>query len=101
MKMFVLLDPLAEGGYNATLLGWPEVTAQGTTEEEALNNVRLAVRVRLAQAKIVPIELEEVPADHPWLRLAGMFQDNPLVDEVEAEIASYRCEVDTREDTSS
>jgi predicted RNase H-like HicB family nuclease len=101
MNMIVVIEPVTEGGYRAMLPGWPDITAQAATEAAALDRVRQMLQARLAQAKVVPLALETTPETHPWLRLAGIFQDNPLVDEVEAEIAAYRHEVDTAEDPQS
>jgi len=52
---------------------------------------------RLHQVEIVPIEVESthldlsvINADHPWAKFAGMYQVNPLFDEVLASIQAYR-----------
>ncbi|MEK8019502.1 MAG: hypothetical protein VSS75_021730 [Candidatus Parabeggiatoa sp.] len=37
------------------------------------------------------------PPEHPWLKFAGMFKDDPNWDEFQAAIAEYRREVDARE----
>lgn len=34
------------------------------------------------------------PTEHPWLKFAGMSQDDPDWEEFQAAIAEYRCEID-------
>ena len=46
------------------------------------------------QAEIIPLEIEQSPPKHPWLKFAGMFRDDPLFGEVLAEIENYRRELD-------
>jgi predicted RNase H-like HicB family nuclease len=100
MTYNAVLESQQDKGYTATILGWPGCSAAGSTREEALGKVREALRQRLSEVEIVPLEVEEPPqSSHPWLRFAGMFRDDPLFDEVEAGIQSYRQELDADEDT--
>jgi len=96
MNMIVVIEPVAEGGYRAMLPGWPDITAQAATEAAALDRVRQMLQARLAQAKVVPLALETTPKTHPWLRLAGIFQDDPFAEEMQEEIAAYRRELDAQ-----
>ena len=90
----ILLESKKQGGYTATVLGWPDCTAQGATRQEALTRIRQVLIERLTQAEIVPLEIEAPQPEHPWLEFAGMFKDNPVFDEVLAEIETYRRELD-------
>jgi len=94
MTYYVLVENGRQGHYTATVLGWPDCTAQGTTRQEALARVRQTLAARLTQAEIIPLEIEQSPPKHPWLKFAGMFRDDPLFDEVLAEIENYRRELD-------
>ena len=94
MTYYVLVENGEQGNYTATVLGWPDCTAQGATRQEALARLRQALITRLAQAEIVPLEIEHPPSGHPWLKFAGMFKDDPLFDDVLAEIEAYRRELD-------
>lgn len=82
----ILLESKKQGGYRATVLGWPDCTAQGATRQEALSRIRQVLSDRLSRAKIIPLEIEPSQPEHPWLKFAGMFKDNPVFDEVVAEI---------------
>lgn len=91
----VLIENETEGNYTATVLGLPECKAQGATQQQALTHLHDYVMARLAQAEIVPMEIETTGSTHPWLKLAGKFKDNPLFDEVLADMEAYRRELDT------
>ncbi|NEP51205.1 MAG: type II toxin-antitoxin system HicB family antitoxin, partial [Moorea sp. SIO3C2] len=49
---------------------------------------------RLAKAEIISLEVESANNEHPWMQFAGMYANNPLFDEVLADIAVYRNEID-------
>ena len=90
MTVNVLIEPQPSGQVRATLLGWPEYATQGSTEAEALGRLRQLVAERLAHARIVQLDVDMAPTEHPWLRLAERFKDNPLLEEVAAAIAAER-----------
>lgn len=90
MTTDVLLEPQPDGHVKATLLGWPELSAQGTTDADALMHLRQLLAARLAGARIVPLEDGPDATSHPWLHLAERFRDNPLLDDVAAAIAADR-----------
>jgi hypothetical protein len=56
LRLNVLIED-EEGGVSATLLGWPDCQAKGTTRQEALARLRQLVQARLQQAEIVALDL--------------------------------------------
>jgi predicted RNase H-like HicB family nuclease len=101
MKIPVLIEPIADDGFRAT--GGPpfEVTAQGTTREEALARLREAIDHRMVEGSVlVPLEIDTTE-ENPWDAVAGMFRDDPLFDEWQDAIAAYRRKVDEDEDDGS
>ncbi len=80
--------------YKATVLGWPECTVDAATREEALTRLREALRQRLTEVEIVPLDIDLPENANPWLRFAGMFQDDPLFDEVVEEMEADRRQLD-------
>jgi predicted RNase H-like HicB family nuclease len=90
--------------YTATVIGWPNCMAEGATREEAIARVKQRFTERLQQVEIVPIEVEStnlaltiLNTPHPWAKFAGMYQANPLFDEVLASIEAYRRAMDEDE----
>jgi predicted RNase H-like HicB family nuclease len=85
------------GQYSAVAPLLPTCSAQGRSREEALQKVKAAIEETLAEMEITTVEVE-VPAHpatlNPWLATAGMFKDDPLFDEMLAEVAAYRQALD-------
>ena len=94
MTMYVLVENKSEGTYTASLIGWPAMSAQGRTEDEAMSALRRSLATQLKHAKIVPLDVSE---EQPWLQTAGMFKDDPFADELDAVIADYRRERDVED----
>ena len=74
--------------------------APGRTREEVLHNVKVAIEETLANMEITMVEGVSLPsppspANH-WLETAGIFQDDPLFDEMLAEVAAYRRTLDAQ-----
>lgn len=90
----VMLEKQENEGYRATVLGWPECQAFGSTREEALTSLRQIVTERLDKVKIVSLEIDRPKPEHPWMKFAGMFKDDPYFDEMQADIAALRRERD-------
>ena len=85
------------GEYWAVVPLLPSCTAQGRNREEVLHNVRVAIEEALADMEITTVEVS-IPSrpvtSNPWLETAGMFQDDPLFDEMLAEVVAYRRALD-------
>ena len=94
MTMYVLIEHKPEGKVTASLVGWPDITAQGVTEVEAVAALRRSFAAHLGNAKVIPIDLT---VEQPWLQTAGMFKDDPFADELDAVIAEYRRDLDAGE----
>ena len=66
------------------------------TREAALTQIKQQLAAYLSQPpEVVPIELEpdEVPS-HPWLQFAVMWEHDPTLADFEAEVATYRQQLD-------
>lgn len=104
MTYYVTVENGAANRYTATVIGWPNCVAEGATREEAITRVKRRFIDRLKQVEIVPIEIESTLAnpiehsdEHPWARFAGMYENNPLFDEVLEAIQAYRRAIDEDE----
>lgn len=70
--------------------------AEGGSAEEALDRLRALLEARLqGGTRIVSLGVpgEETGAD-PWARTAGLFKDDPLFDEWQEAVRTYRAELD-------
>jgi predicted RNase H-like HicB family nuclease len=91
---YSILIEAKENGYQATVWGLPDCQVFATTKEEAINNLHELMEHRLKNVEIVTQEIESATTEHPWMKFAGMYKDNPLFDEVVSNIAAYRQELD-------
>jgi predicted RNase H-like HicB family nuclease len=90
----VLIENKIPGEINATVLGWPDCQAHGSTKEEALERLSKLLTARLQNTEIISLEIELPKLENPWMKFAGMFKDDPDFEEVLADIASYRNKLD-------
>ncbi|HAG82673.1 MAG TPA: HicB family protein [Cyanobacteria bacterium UBA12227] len=90
----VLIENKVEGGVSATVLGWQDCQARGSTKAEALEQLRKLLTARLQNTEIVSLEIDLPKPEHPWMKFAGMFKDDPDFEDVLADIAAYRQELD-------
>jgi hypothetical protein len=80
----------------ARVKDWPEVVVEESSRDKAINGLKsklldyLTNKVELIQVE-VPIPIK---SGNPWLDKFGWFKDDPTFDDLEAEIASYRKEID-------
>ena len=78
----------------ARVRNWPEVTVEGDSEAEVLLKAQADLRSLLTNGRIVQLELDVQPAEHPWQGLVGMFADDPDWDKFQESIRQYRAEID-------
>jgi hypothetical protein len=82
--------------YLARVKEWPEVNAEEKNRDAVIQTVKTKLLDYLTkQVEIVKID---VPLPHetgnPWLEKFGWFKDDPTFDDLQAEIAAYRKELD-------
>lgn len=90
----VLIEDEKYGGFSATVIGLPDCQAIGATKEEALTSLYERLTERLAKAEIVSMKIEPPKAEHPWMKFAGKYKDDPQFDEMLAYIEADRRELD-------
>jgi predicted RNase H-like HicB family nuclease len=92
----VLIENEENGWFSATVLGLPDSKATGATKEEALTKLYEHLTERLAKAEIVSVEIEPPKTEHPWMKFAGKYKDDPQFDEMLAYIEDDRRELDAQ-----
>ncbi|MCI0694212.1 type II toxin-antitoxin system HicB family antitoxin [candidate division KSB1 bacterium] len=95
MQYTVLIQPRRNGGFTASVPTLPGCRSQGATEDEALDKIRAAIANHLKDTKIVQVEVTEngvvVPkAKNPWDSIIGMFENDPIFEEVDRRIKQDR-----------
>ena len=78
----------------ARVCQWPAIVAESDTESEALRKVQTHLQSLLAEGRIVQLELDTQPEEHPWQQFAGMFANDPDWEAFQASIREYREDID-------
>jgi predicted RNase H-like HicB family nuclease len=90
----ILIEQKGEEHFTATVLGCQQLQTEGKTKEEALEKLRQLLTTKVENAEIVSLEIDFPQAEHPWMKFAGMFKDDPDFDDFLADIEAYRKEID-------
>lgn len=96
MTTTVLVTRQAENRYTARALALSDVVASGASEAEAIAALRAALTELQAHSHVVQVDLPVpvVATDDPWLRVAGIWADDPSWEAFEQAISAYRAAVD-------
>jgi hypothetical protein len=98
MKIPILVEPIENAGYRATSGPPLAASAEGATRDEALDRLREEINRRMAAgAVIMPLDIVTTE-ENPWLAAAGMYRNDPLFDQWQANIEEYRRKVDEEGD---
>jgi predicted RNase H-like HicB family nuclease len=93
MQIPVLIERTARNGYRARSMEPFAVSAKGATREEALAKLRAKIEGSLKNgAELVGLEVGAPP--DPWKEFAGMFKDDPWIDDWKRSVEEYRRQVD-------
>jgi predicted RNase H-like HicB family nuclease len=91
----VLVKSEEDGRFSAVVLGLSDCKSSGETENQALENLQQLLQKCLQNSKIVTLEVDSLQTDNPWIKVDGMYKDNPLFDEVLVEIEAERRKIDS------
>jgi predicted RNase H-like HicB family nuclease len=80
MQYQIFVEDLSDQHFVASVIGMPNIEADGNTESEAVSNAEAALRIQLAKGKIVTIEVDTPPLSTPFIH-AGIFQNDPTFDD--------------------
>src|SRR5258707_612051 len=93
MQIPVVIERVKGNGYRARSADPVAVSARGPTREEALSRLREKIQTRLKKGMEL-VGLEVGPQPNPWLEAAGMFKDDPWIDDWVESMAEYRRQVE-------
>lgn len=97
MQYQILVQSQPNHRFTAAVLGLPDCVVEGTTKDEAVTNAKLALQERLTNSEIITVEVNTPTGENPLLKHAGRFKDDETFDDVMAEIAAYRRQLDEEE----
>ena len=98
MDIAVVVEKVADNGYQATSYVPTHVVAQGRTRQEALDRLCDQLRTRLSSAEVVILSIPQLGDAHPWKAIAGSWRESPDRSEIERNLQEYRQQVDTDPD---
>lgn len=86
----VLIEYQEDGLVSAKVLGYSDAKVTADSKEEALKQLQQLLTIGWENKEIVSLEVKKPQKEHPWLKFAGMFKDDPLFDEMLDFIAQER-----------
>jgi predicted RNase H-like HicB family nuclease len=98
MTYRVLVTKNPGDGYSARALALPDIVASGTTELEAIEQLRATLADPQVHSRVVQVDLPRPgePLENPWLRFAGMWEHDPDWEAFQAAIEAYRQDIDAQ-----
>jgi predicted RNase H-like HicB family nuclease len=97
MQIPILIEPMKGNGYRACGGEPLSISAEGSTQEEALANLSEKLHARLRNGAVV-VSLELPGQAHPLAEFVGMFKDDPLIEEWKKSMNAYRMKRDKEAD---
>lgn len=98
MDIAVVVEKVAENGYQATSSVPTHMVAQGRTRQEALDRLCDQLRGRLSHAEVVTLSVPLRGEEHPWKAIAGSWRKSPDRADIERNLQEYRQQVDADPD---
>jgi len=93
MQIPILVERVKGNGYRARGTEPFAVSAKGSTREEAIAKLRAKIQTRLKNGtEIVGLDVGSAP--DPWIEFAGMFKDDPWIDDWKKSVEEYRQKID-------
>lgn len=100
------------GHYHASVLTVPSLSQTASTRDEVLRLIRDDLLEYVRRIDVVYIDIPKsdtsgpetteattsTSTEHPWMKFAGMFEEEPLFDDVLEHIHEYREELDEQND---
>ncbi len=93
MQIPVLLERVKGNGYRARGSEPFAFSAKGQTREEALAKLREKIQKRMKKGTEV-VQLDIGPQPHPWMEFAGMFKDDPWIEDWRKSVEQFRQQVE-------
>lgn len=93
LKFHILIDRSNETKISASFLELPNCQVEASTQEEAIKKLKEILQIRLEKLEIIPVEIEwqhPKQLENPWVKFAGVFQDDPDFAEIAESLRKER-----------
>jgi predicted RNase H-like HicB family nuclease len=95
MQYQVFVQNPTDRTFMASVVGLPNLTANGITEQEAIDRLKSILDAQFKNGKLVTIDIDVLSdrspeTSDPWIANMGIFQDDPTFDDFLAEVNTYR-----------
>jgi hypothetical protein len=96
LKLHILLERNNEGNVIASVLEFPNTQVEAPTTEQAVQELKKLLSTRLEKIEIIPLEIQlsQSEAENPWIKFAGVFQDDADFAEIANNLRAERNAVD-------
>src|SRR4030095_7684832 len=98
MDISVVVEKVADNGYQATSYVPAHVVARGRTRQKALDRLRDELRDRLSSAGVGTLSVPLLCDAPPWKAIAGSWRASPDRSDIERNLQEYRQQVDADPD---
>ncbi len=103
IKVNILLHEREDGKTVASVLEVPDCNVEADNREQAISTLKESLARKLETFEVISLELpttnlhsSSVRQQEPmWAKSAGIFKDDPLFEEFQQEMQSYRNELDS------
>jgi hypothetical protein len=103
LRVTLQIETQNSGKIAASAIEFPDCRVEATTREEAISKVQASIVERLSHVETIPWDVpmssnelswigngSKYPAESPWIKFAGMFQDDPDFAKITANIRAER-----------
>src|SRR5262249_21211737 len=99
MAIQVLIERVGKNGFRATSGEPLPLSVEAPTREAAVAKLKKRLSKRLRSgAELISVELATPSEQNPWVEFAGMFKDDPLIEDWKRSMAEYRRQKDAEPD---
>ncbi|RAM52720.1 MAG: hypothetical protein C6Y22_04995 [Hapalosiphonaceae cyanobacterium JJU2] len=96
LKLHIVLERTNEENVIASVMEFPNTQVEAPTTEQAVQELKKLLSTRLEKIEIIPVEIQLPPneAENPWMKFAGVFQNDADFAEIADHLRAERNAVD-------
>ena len=98
MAIDVFVERIGKGRFRATSGGPLRARVEARTRDAAIAKLKKQVGKQLRNGELVSVELAAPTQQNPWIEFAGMFKDDPWIEDWKRSVAEYRRQKDSEPD---